>query len=171
MRTKTSQALLVSCFLLVLGASAAHAEIAASAEQTKPLAAGTEAPAFTARNADGRVTISNSVALRRPRADSRSFELERTGPARPSRRDFYRECGLSELLQVGRKVQRRRTGPDSKACGHANPNSTRQYSATLDPPTVITRPGGGRKLESARYLGELAQAQINLVTGATAPHG
>ena len=41
MRTKTSQALLVSCFLLVLGASAAHAEIAASAEQTKPLAAGT----------------------------------------------------------------------------------------------------------------------------------
>ena len=66
MRTKTSQALLVSCFLLVLGASAAHAEIAASAEQTKPLAAGTEAPAFTARNADGSGFAFDPAALERP---------------------------------------------------------------------------------------------------------
>ena len=66
MRTKTSQALLVSCFLLVLGASAAHAEIAASAEQTKPLAAGAAAPAFTARNADGSDFAFDPAALERP---------------------------------------------------------------------------------------------------------
>ena len=66
MRTKTSQTLFVLCFMLVLGTSAARAEIAATAEETSPLSAGAEAPAFTVRNADGSDFAFDPAALKRP---------------------------------------------------------------------------------------------------------
>ena len=66
MRTKTSQTLFVLCFMLVLGTSAARAEIAATAEETSPLSAGVEAPAFTVRNADGSDFAFDPAALERP---------------------------------------------------------------------------------------------------------
>ena len=52
--------------LLVLSASAARGEIASSAEETHPLAAGGAAPAFTARNADGSDFDFDPGALERP---------------------------------------------------------------------------------------------------------
>ena len=60
----TAPALL--CLMLAFGASAARAEIAASAEETSPLAAGGAAPAFTARNADGSDFDFDPGALERP---------------------------------------------------------------------------------------------------------
>ena len=54
------------CLLLVLSASAARAEIAASAEETSPLAAGVAAPAFTVRDADGSDFDFEPGALERP---------------------------------------------------------------------------------------------------------
>ena len=56
----------VLCLLLAFGAGAARAEIAASAEETSPLAAGLAAPAFTARNADGSDFVFDPGALERP---------------------------------------------------------------------------------------------------------
>ena len=56
----------VLCLLIAFGASAARAEIAASAEETSPLAAGLAAPAFTARNADGSNFVFDPSALDRP---------------------------------------------------------------------------------------------------------
>ena len=56
----------VLCLLIAFGASAARAEIAASAEETSPLAAGLAAPAFTARNADGSNFVFDPGALERP---------------------------------------------------------------------------------------------------------
>ena len=66
MRIKPSRAVLGLSLAFLLSATAAHAEIAASAEQTKPLAAGAEAPAFTARNADGSDFAFDPAALERP---------------------------------------------------------------------------------------------------------
>ncbi len=54
------------CSFLILGASAARAEIAASAEAASPLAAGMAAPAFTARHADGSDFVFDPGALERP---------------------------------------------------------------------------------------------------------
>ncbi len=66
MRIRTSQTLLVSCFVLALGAAVARAEIAATAEETSPLSAGIQAPAFTVRNADGGDFSFDPSALERP---------------------------------------------------------------------------------------------------------
>ncbi|MCY4166246.1 MAG: peroxiredoxin-like family protein [Gammaproteobacteria bacterium] len=54
------------CLLLALGASAARTDIAASAEETSPLAAGVAAPAFTARHADSSDFAFDPGALERP---------------------------------------------------------------------------------------------------------
>ena len=66
MRTRPSHALPGLCITFLLLTTAARAEIAPSAEQTKPLAAGVEAPAFTARNADGSDFAFDPATLERP---------------------------------------------------------------------------------------------------------
>lgn len=66
MRMKQPQTLFALTIALLLGASAAHAEIAASAEETQPLPAGVAAPAFTARNADGSDFVFDPGTLERP---------------------------------------------------------------------------------------------------------
>ena len=66
MPTKRSQALFALTTALLLCTGAARAEIAASAEETSPLAAGGAAPAFTARNADGSDFILDPSSLERP---------------------------------------------------------------------------------------------------------
>ena len=66
MRIKQSQALFALTIALLLGAGAAHAEIAVSAEETDPLPAGGAAPGFTARNADGSDFVFDPAALERP---------------------------------------------------------------------------------------------------------
>ena len=63
---RPSHAALGLFITILLSATVAHAEIAASAEQTKPLAAGATAPAFTARNADGSDFAFDPAALERP---------------------------------------------------------------------------------------------------------
>ena len=66
MRIKQSQALFALTISLLLCTSAARAEIAASAEETSPLAAGGAAPEFTARYADGSEFAFDPSALERP---------------------------------------------------------------------------------------------------------
>ena len=66
MRTKQPQALFALTIALLLCTGTARAEIAASAEETSPLAAGGAAPRFTARNADGSDFVFDPGALERP---------------------------------------------------------------------------------------------------------
>ena len=66
MRTRQSRTLLGLSIALLLFATSAQGEIAASAEETTPLAAGAAAPAFTARNADGSDFAFDPAALERP---------------------------------------------------------------------------------------------------------
>lgn len=66
MRARISTLLLPLCIALLSFATDSHAEIAASAEETSPLAAGGAAPAFTARNADGSDFDFDPGVLERP---------------------------------------------------------------------------------------------------------
>ena len=66
MRKTALPILAVLSIAAALAAPASHAEIAASAEETQPLAAGGEAPAFTARNADGSDFVFDPSSLDRP---------------------------------------------------------------------------------------------------------
>ena len=66
MRIKFSQIFVLLSIALVFLAPDLRAEIAASAEETTPLAAGGAAPAFTARNADGSDFVFDPAALQRP---------------------------------------------------------------------------------------------------------
>lgn len=66
MRIKQPEAFFTLTIALLLCTGAARAEIAASAEETNPLTAGGEAPAFTARNADGSDFVFDPSALERP---------------------------------------------------------------------------------------------------------
>ena len=66
MRGKASPIFVSLLLAATLAAPAAHAEIAASAEETQPLPAGVAAPSFTARNADGSDFVFDPSALERP---------------------------------------------------------------------------------------------------------
>ena len=66
MRNQPSLVLAALCLVLAFAAPVSHAEIAASAEETKPLSAGVAAPSFTARNADGSDFVFDPGALDRP---------------------------------------------------------------------------------------------------------
>ena len=66
MRSKASPIFVSLLLAATLAAPAAHAEIAASAEETQPLPAGVAAPSFTARNADGSDFVFDPSALERP---------------------------------------------------------------------------------------------------------
>ena len=66
MSARISMLLLPLCIALLSFATDSHAEIAASAEETSPLAAGGAAPAFTVRNADGSAFDFEPGALERP---------------------------------------------------------------------------------------------------------
>ena len=66
MRIKQPQALFALTVALLLCSDTTRAEIADSAEETHPLAAGGAAPEFTARNADGSDFVFDPGALERP---------------------------------------------------------------------------------------------------------
>lgn len=66
MRIKQSRPLFAPIIALLLCAGASDAEIATSAEETKPLFAGVVAPSFTARNADGSDFVFDPGELDRP---------------------------------------------------------------------------------------------------------
>ena len=66
MSARISMLLLPLCIALLSFATDSHAEIAASAEETSPLAAGGAAPAFTVRNADGSDFVFDPGELERP---------------------------------------------------------------------------------------------------------
>ncbi len=66
MRIKQFQPLFALTIALLLCTGAVRAEIAASAEETKPLSAGVAAPSFTSRNANGSDFVFDPGALERP---------------------------------------------------------------------------------------------------------